>query len=365
MNTKNLATVGLVAVVLAVFFIFLSCTFVVDERHQAVVTRLNRPVAVITGDLSDEDFQKIEQDIRATAQRVEAGDETLDPKGLRIRRGAGLYFKLPFIEDVELFPDVLLEYDAEPREIVLADKKKLLVDNFARWRVWNPLLYRVTVQNDRNARDRLDDIIYSFMREELGKSPLVEVIRTTNRFIDRPVQIEGETQDQDDEYQSDNPMAENIERGREDIMQTVTERSGEQAQDLGIRLIDVRIKRADLVRENLEAVFGRMQAERSRISKQYRSEGEKESSIIKGQTDRQVRVILAEAERDARKLKGEGDAQAVRTFAEAFNSSPELYRFMRSLEVMEEATPPGTELVIGLDSGIYRFLNPDTGPDSQ
>jgi membrane protease subunit HflC len=365
MNTKNLVTVGLVALVIAVLFVFLSCTFIVDERHQAVVTRLSRPVAVITGDMSDEDFEKVKQGIRATAQRVETGAEQVDPRGIRVQRGAGLYFKLPFIEDVELLPDVVLEYDAEPREIVLADKKKLMVDNFARWRIWNPLLYRVTVQTERNARDRLDDIIYSFMREELGKSPLVEVIRTKNRPAEESVQTEEEVLDASDDYKTEDPMAEAIERGREDIMLTVSKRSDELAQGLGIRVIDVRIKRADLVRENLEAVFGRMQAERSRISKQYRSEGTKEASIIKGQTDRQVRVILAEAERDARKLKGEGDAQAVRTFADAFDSNPELYRYMRSLEVMEEATPPGTELVIGLDSGLYRFLDPDTGPDAQ
>ncbi|MBN2311850.1 MAG: protease modulator HflC [Candidatus Hydrogenedentes bacterium] len=352
MNAKNVIAVVFLVTVIVLVFVFLGCTFVVDERSQAVVTRLNRPVAVITGDLSDEEFAEVKQGILAAAQRVESSELELDAKGIRVRRGAGLYFKLPIIDDVQLLPGVVLEYDAEPREIVLADKKKLYVDNYARWRIVNPLLYRVTVQNERNARDRLDDIIYSYMREELGKNSLIEVIRTTNRFRDRVGQAEGEGED----AQSDNPMYETVERGREEIMQSVTDRAAVSAEEFGIRLIDVRIKRADLVQENLEAVFGRMQAERSRISKSYRSEGNKEASIIRGQTDKEVQIIMANAERDARMLRGEGDAQAIHIIAEAFNSNPELYRFMRSLEVIEESTPPGSEFIIGLDSSIYDIL---------
>ncbi|MCP4639861.1 MAG: protease modulator HflC [bacterium] len=352
MDTKNIVTaLPLVAVALVVF-VALSCTFIVDERHQAVVLRLNKPVLVITGDLPDDVFAEVKQSILSAAQRVDASAEgiELDPDSIRVKRGAGLYFKMPFVDTVELLPDVILEYDAEPREIILADKKKLMVDNFARWRIWNPLLYRVTVGNDRNARDRLDDIIYSVMREELGKSPLIEVIRTTNRLTDAPPVVEG------DSPQSEDPMREEISRGREDIMEIVMKLSDKDAREYGISIIDVRLKRADLLRENLEAVFGRMKAERSRISMGYRSEGEREASIIRGQTDKDVQVILAQAERDARTLQGEGDAKALGIVAEAFGSNPDLYSFMRSLDVIETSTPPGSEFILGLDSSIYRLL---------
>jgi modulator of FtsH protease HflC len=278
-----------------------------------------------------------------------------------------LRFKLPFnIDRVQRFPDVVLEYDAEPREIVLADKKKLEVDNYARWRIINPLLYRVGVQTERNARERLDDVIYSVMREELGRNPLIEVIRTSNRYTGAELPtvdeaISGDELELATVLPETSPMREDIERGREEIMQAVTEKADALArEEYGIQILDVRIKRADLLPENLQAVFGRMQAERQRISDAYRSEGQKEADIIEGETDRQVEVIGANAERDAKILRGEGDAEAISIISAAFRTNPELYRFMRSLEVLEEATPVGSEVVIGLDSGLFHLLQTNT-----
>jgi membrane protease subunit HflC len=312
---------------------------------------LSKPVHVIVGAMSDDEFTALRGAIEQTARRSE---DVSDPSGLKVSRGAGLYFKLPFFDTVERFPDVLMTYDAEPESVVLADKKTLVVDNFARWRIENPLLYRISVRTTTAAKGALDDTIYSAVREELGKNDLTEVIRTTNDYIDRPL---AEVEEGPEGMLTEKPMQERITQGREKIMNAVTARADERARtQYGIRVIDVRIKRADLLQENFEAVFGRMQAERSRISKAYRSEGQKQADIIEGTTDRQVKVILANAERDAAVLHGEGDAEAIRIFAEAFQSDPELYVYMRSLEVMQEATPPGSELLIGLDSGIYHLL---------
>ncbi len=357
--------------ILVIVLVFTTCTYVIDEREQAVVTRLSKPIRVIVGEEDPERFEIIRQEILKVTQRADmAGDVNLDTGDeLEVSQGAGLRFKLPFrIDVVEYFPDIIIEYDAEPREIVLSDKKKLEVDNFARWRIINPLLYRVRVQNERNARERLDDIIYSVMREELGKNPLIEVIRTTNRYSEalaREADAEDLPEGEDIEIsvlQDDqNPMREDIKRGREVLMQTVTRKSDAMAREkYVIQIIDVRIKRADLLKENLQAVFGRMQAERKRISDAYRSEGEKESDIIRGETDRQVKVITANAERDAKILHGEGDAEAMSMISEAFSSNAELYRFMRSLEVLEQATPAGSELIIGLDSGLFQLLQIDS-----
>jgi membrane protease subunit HflC len=349
--------------------LFSAATYVVSEQQQAVITRFNKPVGVIVGDTVEAGIDELREDIIGSAKRKDEEGEEIEADDIFVKQGAGLYFKVPFIDSVEYIPDVILEYDAEPREILLADKKKLNVDNFARWHVRDPLLYRVTVRTERNARDRLDDVIYSAVREELGQNPLTEVIRTTNRFVDRPSAIEeamedipGATEEAEDESGetglSDNPMQTHIDQGREEIMKAVTAASDAKARQYGISIIDVRIKRADLLPENLEAVFGRMQAERSRISRGYRSEGQKQADIIEGTTDRRVQIIIAEAERDAQELRGEGDARAIEIFANAFGTNHELYEFFRSLEVLGDNTSKGGELILGVDSSLYRYLKP-------
>ncbi len=372
---SRLGTVPLIVTILllVVVLVFTTCTYKIDEREQAVITRLSKPIKVIVGEEDPERFDLIRQEILEAPKRADqAGDTTVENvDDVKVIQGAGLRFKWPFgIDKVEIFPDIILEYDAEPREIVLADKKKLEVDNFGRWRIINPLRYRLTVQNERNARERLDDIIYSKMREELGKNPLIEVIRTNNWDPgDMPTNADDALLAEDNielstPLSEQNPMREPIKRGREKLMKTVSEKSDADAREkYGIQVIDVRIKRADLLKDNLEAVFGRMQAERARISDAYRSEGKKEANIIMGETDRQVKVIAANAEREAKIMYGEGDAQSLSIISEAFGSNPELYRFMRSLEVLEGSTPPGTEVIMGLDAGLFELLKTNTIDD--
>ena len=347
---------ALVIVLIVGVILARACAFIVTEREQAVVTRLNKPIHVIVGDVPEDTYAQLSAAIVQTAQRTEGA---ADAGGLKVSRGAGLYFKMPFLDTVEKFPDVLMTYDAEPESVVLADKKTLVVDNFARWHIENPLLFRISVRTITAAKGALDDTIYSAVREELGKCNLVEVIRTSNTNMEAPAAAPEEGPE--GAAVEETPF-ERITRGREEIMDAVTKRSDERSRvQYGIRVVDVRIKRAELLPENFEAIFGRMMAERSRISKAYRSEGQKQADIIEGATDREVQVILANAERDAAKLRGEGDAEAIRIFAEAFGANPELYTFMRSLEVMEEATPAGSELLIGIDSGIYSLLKSDLG----
>ncbi len=360
MNSRMIGLVAGIAAALIVVIVLGGAFYIVDEREQVVVTRFNKPVRVIVGD-HHEDFETLKREIIQSATRTEGSEGNLDIPGLRVSQGAGLYFKMPFIDVAEKFSDALLEYDVEPEDIVTADKKKLIVDNFARWRIENPLLFRIRVRTETAARGQLDDVIYSIMREELGKNNLIEVIRTTKKFEDFD-----ESVDPDDEEslfapseQLANTMLEVLRRGRAEIMATVTRRADAIARErYGIRIIDVRIKRAELLPENLDAVFRRMQAERERISKGYRSEGEKQAQIIRGETDKRVAVILANAQREAQETRGEGDAQAIKIFAEAFGSNPELYSFMRGLEVMTDATPFGSEMIIGLNSSIYKLLVP-------
>jgi len=350
----NVIGIVILVVLLIGLFVGFTCTYIVDEREQIVITRFSKPVHVVVGTRGDEEFATLKEEMLSR-------DDT--PEGLTISMGAGLKFKMPFIDTVERFPDTLLEYDADPEQIVTRDKKILIVDNFSRWRIEDPLLYRIRVGTEVSARSKLDDVIYSVMREELGRNNLIEVIRSTNEHlvaeedIPDPEEVEGIEEDLAIEAQAIKPMRAEIEHGRDQIMANVLERSNDEIRDeYGIRVIDVRIKRADLVQENLNAVFARMEAERERVSKRYESEGDKEAQIIRSETDKTVQVMLAEAQRDAQEIRGDGDAEVVRIYADAFGADPELYKYIRSLEVMRDSTPEGSEIIIGVESGLYQLL---------
>lgn len=259
--------------------------FTVTEIEQAVVLQFGQPVRTIT-----------------------------DP---------GLYFKLPNpIQDVAVFDKRLLEYDSAPEPIYTNDKKILVVDNYARWRIVDPLKFRETLLTEAGGRDRLDDIIYSEMRKELGQHTLSEVV-------------------------SEN---------RQELMDLVTQRSDEAARSYGIAVVDVRIKRADLPPENEAAVFNRMKAERAREAKAYRSEGEEEALKIRAETDLQAASIRAEAAEEAQRTRGQGDAEALRIYAAAYQSAEEFYGFTRTLEAYEASLKENATLVLPADSEFFRFL---------
>jgi len=248
-------------------------------------------------------------------------------KYMRAIREPGLYTKLPLIETVHRFEDRILEYDAMAREIITADKKNLVVDNYARWKIVDPLKFYQTVAHEVGAQARLDDVVYSELREELGKHTLTEIISTH----------------------------------REAIMHTVAERCAEKALDYGIEIIDVRIKRADLAREVEKSVYDRMSAERNRIAKRYRSEGEEEAVKIRASTDKEKVIILADAYRKAERIKGEGDAEAIKIYAKAFERDPEFYGFLRTLEAYQRSLSEGTTVVLPSDSEFFRYLAPEVG----
>jgi membrane protease subunit HflC len=324
MNAAKTAIAGVLGVLLIIFLS--SAFFIVDETKQAVVTLFGEPVTVILG--------SIPKDLKATTLAAINEYEKERNTKITIKEGAGLYLKLPILHKVTLIEDRLLEYDSEPTDIVTKDKKHLLVDNFARWRIVNPLLFVQTVGTERGAITRLDDIIYSVLREELAKSNLVEIVRTENIPS----------------------LKEHIETGREAIMQAVTRKADRTAQGYGIQLVDVRIKRADLPQENLNAVFNRMRAERERISKQYRSEGEEEAAKIRAETDRDVKFILADAYKEAETIKGRGDGRAAAIYAKSYSAHEEFYEFLQSLETIEKSTTDKDQLIMSTSEGVYRYL---------
>jgi membrane protease subunit HflC len=323
---KGTGTAVAVVVVLALIALLSGAFFIVDETQQAVITFFGEPVTIILG--------SIPSDLRAEFEKaIKTYEEEKNTK-LTIKQGAGLYMKIPFLQKVVLLEDRLLEYDSEPTDIVTKDKKHLLVDNFARWRIVNPLLFIQTVRTENGAQSRLDDIVYSVLREELAKSILVEIVRTENIPS----------------------LEEHITTGREVIMSAVTAKADKAARQYGIQLVDVRIKRADLPAENLNAVFNRMRAERSRISKRYRSEGEEEAAKIRAETDRDVKIILAEAYKEAETTKGRGDGEAAAIYAKAYAAHEEFYKFLQSLEVIEKSSSEKDQLIMSTSGGVYQYL---------
>ena len=244
-------------------------------------------------------------------------------KPVRTIKEPGLNYKLPSpFQTSNSFEKRLLEYDVPPEEILSKDKKSLIIDNYVRWRITDPLLFLQTVAAVPTAKTRLDDIVYSELRQELGTHDMVEII-TENREL---------------------------------IMEKVTKASNEETSKYGIEVIDVRIRRVDLPQENESSIYARMEAERKRQANKFRSEGEEEAQKIRAATDRDKTVILADAYKTAQQIRGEGEAKALDVYASSFSKDPKFYEFIRTLETFEKVIDDKTTLVLPGDSKLFKEL---------
>jgi len=234
----------------------------------------------------------------------------------------GLYWKVPFVQSVMYFDRRLLNYHAAPRELLTKDKQQLVVENYARWRIRDPLRFYRTVRDERGAQSRLDDIIYSNVRENLGRHTLHEIVNEK----------------------------------RTQLMEEVTQRSDEKTREYGIEVVDVRIKRADLPEKNELNVFNRMRTERDRQAKKFRAEGDEEARKLRSEADKQVNILLAEARKQSEITRGEGDALAVKIFADAYGRDLELYRFVRTLEAYRKSLGDDTTVILSPNSDFFRYL---------
>lgn len=226
--------------------------------------------------------------------------------------GPGLHFKLPFIQKVVYFDSRVLDYEARSREAFTVDKKAIVLDNYARWRITDPLQFYRTMRTIPGAQARLDDVVYSQLRALVGAYTLTQVVSSH----------------------------------RAEIMKEVTNKVSDLMKPFGVEVLDVRIKRTDLPTENQLAIFERMRAERERQAKQYRSEGEEESTRIRSDADRQSALILAEATREAQMERGRGDARAAGEYSKAYEKAPDFYAYQRWLEAMRKAFRENSKMVI-------------------
>jgi len=240
----------------------------------------------------------------------------------RIIQEPGLYFKLPGVQNLVRFEKRILTTDAREAEYITLDKKRVLVDHVSRWRIEDPLQFYRSVRDRIRAMARLDDIISARLRQEIA----------THNFLDL------------------------IRENREEIMAVVTRETRVTAKDFGIMVTDVRIKRLDLPDEVQSSVFARMRAERERIAKRYRAEGEEQAQELRAGADREREVILATAYETGEKLKGEGDAEATSIYATAFGKDAEFYAFTRRLQTYEKILSKDTTLVLSADSELLNYL---------
>jgi len=279
-NTKIII---LIIAALVVFWLF---AFTVDETEQAVIFQFRKHVRTV-----------------------------LDP---------GLHFRaLPWpIQTVTFFEKRILNIDETPTEIMTRDKKNLVIDNYAKWRIIDPLKFYVTVHDEVGARARLGYIIKSELRVALGLHDLEEIVTTK----------------------------------RAELMEMATIASDSTARELGIMIVDVRIKRGDLPEENKRSVYQRMRAERKRKSNLYRSEGEEEALKIRAVTDSLKVVIMAEAYKKSKIVRGEAEANAIEIYANAFNRDPDFYDFYRTLEAYKTIIDSNTVLVLPPDTELLKYL---------
>ncbi|HJT19485.1 MAG TPA: protease modulator HflC [Nitrospira sp.] len=282
--TRQGLTVAVIAVLLGLFVLGASPVFVVDVTQTAIVVQLGKPVRTVT-----------------------------EP---------GLYAKVPFAQEVTYFDKRLLDYDSDAQDVITQDKKTLLLDNFAKWHIVDPLKVYQNFQSQRGALQRLHDIIYSELRVELGRHDLLEIVSTA----------------------------------RAELMKVVTQRANEKASAYGIAILDVRIKRADLPQENEKTVFQRMQAEREQQAKQYRAEGAEEAQKIRSEAEKDKEILIAQAYKEAEEIRGAGDAKAFRIYAEAYRQDPKFFDFTRSMEAYRKSFDDKSTVIMSPDSEFFHYL---------
>ena len=258
----------------------------------------------------------------------------------------GLHFKVPFIQRTNVFDKRFLEWDGSPNQVPTKDRRFIWVDTYARWRITDPLLFFQRLRDERGAQSRLDDVLDGETRNAVASQDLIELVRSTNRNPD-DVLIDSE---------EEAVILEKIERGREEITREILQTAAGRTADLGIELLDLRLKRINYVEEVQQDVFARMIAERQRVAEQFRSEGQGESARINGERERDLARIQSEAFRQAEELRGQADAEATRIYAEAYERDADFYAFTKSLETYEITMDPSTFFILGTDSELLRFL---------
>jgi membrane protease subunit HflC len=244
-------------------------------------------------------------------------------EAVRVINKPGLKIKIPLVQNVEYFDKRILNVDADAKEVTASDEKRIMVNAFARYKITDPVKFYKTVYNYNGMKIRLNRILESSMRRVIGRVPLITLLSVE----------------------------------RSNIMLEIRELVNDEATNFGVEVIDVRILRADLPKENSNAIYQRMATDREKEAKQIRAEGQEESARIKSQADREKKVLIAEAYKKSQILRGEGDAEATKIYNEAYARDPEFYSFYKSLETYKATLKKeDTSFILSPDSELLKFL---------
>ncbi|UCE56964.1 MAG: protease modulator HflC [Desulfobacterales bacterium] len=306
---------GYIIVVIAIFLILiLSSFYTVREWEQVVITQFGKVIG--------------------------------NPK-----TEAGLYFKIPFIQEINRYEKRIMRWDGDPKEIPTRDKRFIYVDTTARWRIVDARKFRRVLVSYDQAYAKLDDTIDAVVRDYVSANPLVELVRSTDWM---PTLKEGE-----EKVLSpfpDETARATVVLGREKITRAILAEASKAMPAFGMELVDVRIKRINYVERVRQKVYERMISERKRKAAQFRSEGEGKKAAILGQMEKELKSIVSGAYRTAEEIRGEADAEATRIYGEAYGQDPEFYAFFKTLETYKEAAYKNASVILGTDSDYYRFL---------
>ncbi|WP_341790558.1 protease modulator HflC [Rickettsia endosymbiont of Polydrusus tereticollis] len=245
-------------------------------------------------------------------------------EAVRTIEAPGLHIKIPFIQNVEFFDKRILDVEVESKELTAADGKRVIVDAYAKFRINNPVMFYKTVHNYQGVKIRLTRNLESSMRKVIGKVSLSNLLTTE----------------------------------RTNVMFNILNQVNEEAKNFGIDVIDVRILRADLPKENSAAIYRRMQTAREKEATQIRAEGQEEGVRIRSRADKESKILLATAYRDSQIIKGEGDEKAAKIYNAAYSIDPEFYKFYKSLIVYKNSLKKeDTVFVVSPDSELLKYLN--------
>ena len=249
-----------------------------------------------------------------------------DPK--RVIQKSGLHIKIPFIQNVVRYDNRILEYNLPIEEVIAVDKKRILIDSFARFKIIDPLEFYKTVGNEANVRNRLNSNVISSLRRVVGRVTLDELLSSERSNIMDRIQIE----------------------------------VNDSAQRFGIEVVDVRIRRADLPEANSQAIFDRMISERVKEAKEFRAKGAEQAQIIRAEANKERTVLLAEATRKSEILRGEGESESIAIYADAFERDSGFYSFYRSMQAYKNVLgEDGTTMILSPDSQFLEFFNSSRG----
>ena len=312
MNPKNTKTIVILSLLAVSLLLILECVYRVRETEQVVLTQFGKPV----------------------------GEAKTTP---------GLKLKAPFIQKTNYFEKRYMEWDGDPNQVPTKDKKFIFVDAYARWQITDPLQFFKRLTDERGAQSRLADILDGETRDYIAGHNLEEIVRSVNRTPTSSGLIGEEAGD----------TLSDIEVGRLAIEKMILVSSNDKVKDLGIVILDVRIKRLNYVEEVRTQIYERMKSERYRIAERFRSEGQGEASKINGEKERDLKTIQSEAFRRAEEIRGRADARAAAIYAGAYDqsaSSRSLYGFMKSMETFRMTFDSTTTVILSTDSELYKYL---------